>query len=89
MPVTVNDEEAAVQCLCDVCGVEIQDQTEGAWCPVCGRIFCLDCSADHPIVKVRIREDGPDYKKHEFMCDLCLREWRRKHPLQVKLDGFI
>jgi hypothetical protein len=54
-----------------------------------GRIFCLDCSADHPITKVRVREDDPDYKKDEYMCDLCYREWRKKHPHQVKLDDFV
>ena len=76
--------------MCDICGVEIQDdQTEGTCCPTCGRIFCLDCSADHPITKVRVREDGPDYKKDGYMYDLCYREWRKKHPHQVKLDGFV
>jgi hypothetical protein len=73
MSVTVNDEEADVQCLCDVCGVEIQDQTEGAWCPVCERIFCLDCSADHPIVKVRIREDVQTTRSTS-LCVTCVFE---------------
>jgi hypothetical protein len=89
MPVIVNEDETDAQYMCDVCGVEIQNQTEGAYCPACGRIFCLGCSADHPIVKVRVREDGPESKKDEYMCDLCLREWRRRHPPQVKLDGFV
>ena len=89
MPVIVNEDEAGVQYMCDVCGIEIQNQTEGAYCPACGRVFCLPCSADHPITKVRVKEDGPEYKKDEYMCDLCYREWRRKHPPQVKLDGFV
>lgn len=25
----------------------------------------------------------------EARCDMCLREWRKRHPPQVKLDGFI
>jgi hypothetical protein len=89
MPVIVNEDETDAQYMCDICGVEIQDQTEGTCCPMCGRIFCLDCSADHPITKVRVREDGPDYKKDDYMCDLCYREWRKKHPPQVKLDNFV
>jgi hypothetical protein len=51
--------------------------------------FLFRCSADHPITKVRVREDGPDHKKNEYMCDLCYREWRKKHPPQVKLDDFV
>jgi hypothetical protein len=89
MPVTVNDDDAEALCLCDVCGVEIQGQMEGVWCPACGRIFCSGCFSEHPITKIRVREDGPDYKKDEYMCALCFREWRRRHPFQVKLDGFI
>lgn len=61
----MNEEETDARYVCDVCGVEIQYQTEGVYCPVCGLIFCLDCSADHPIMKVRVREDDPDYKKDE------------------------
>ena len=89
MPVIMNEDETDARYMCDVCGVEIQNQTEGACCPACGRIFCLDCSAEHPITKVRVREDGSDCKKDEYMCALCFHEWRRRHPFQVKLDGFV
>ncbi len=89
MPVMMNEDELDARYVCDVCGVEIQDQTAGTCCPVCGRIFCLDCSAHHPITRVRVRGDGPDYKKDEYMCNLCYREWRRRNQPQVKLDGFV
>jgi len=39
MPVIVNEDETDAQYLCDICGVEIQDQIEGTCCPMCGRIL--------------------------------------------------
>jgi DNA-directed RNA polymerase subunit RPC12/RpoP len=39
MPVIVNEDETDIQYMCDICGVEIQDQTEGTRCPTCGRIL--------------------------------------------------
>jgi hypothetical protein len=88
VPIITSDNEADAQYICDVCGAEIT-YPEGTYCPVCGRIFCLSCSMDQPIIAVKFRDIGPEHKMYEYMCDLCLREWRRKHPLQVKLDGFV
>lgn len=88
MPIIASDNEADAEYICDICGAAI-DYPEGTYCPVCGRIFCLSCSADHPITSVKVRDTGPDYKRYEAMCPECLREWRRRHPEQVKLDGFI
>jgi len=39
MPVIVNEDGTDAQYMCDICGVEIQDQTEGTCCPTCGRIL--------------------------------------------------
>ena len=49
MPAIMNEDETDAQYLCDICGVEIQDETEGTYCLICQRIFCLNCSADHPM----------------------------------------
>jgi len=56
MPVIVNEDETGAQYLCDICGVEIQDETEGTYCLICQRIFCLNCSADHPITQVEVKQ---------------------------------
>lgn len=77
--------------ICDPCGAEIEDQRSGTFCPICSRIFCLECNADNPIVKVEVNKKGPDYKRYEYMCRECeeiFLRMRGPETKQVKLSAF-
>ena len=75
---------------CDVCGKQFEDETQGTYCPKCGRIFCADCSVEHGVRKVKVGDDDlPRYKQYEWMCEFCYKEWLKRHPKQVKLMDFL
>lgn len=88
MPIHVIDGDARY--VCDVCEAIIRDEV-GVMCPTCGRIFCLRCHADNPIVAVQVRTTGPQYKQWEDMCPACTAAWRAAHPEyeEVKLDAYL
>jgi len=90
VPIYVDEEGEAVAYICDICGGTIEPPS-GAMCPVCGRLYCDFCLADHPIEEIKVRETGPDYKKKEVMCNLCATQWKKKHPpfKEIKLDGYL
>jgi len=80
MPLVENEIHTDADYICDFCGEKIETEYEGYCCPVCERIICVSCSVDHPITKVQVESNGPDYKKHAYMCDVCLRAWNKLHP---------
>jgi hypothetical protein len=54
MPAIVNEDETDAQYMCDVCGVEIQNQTEGAYCPAYGRVFCFQLLPSITMSKLKL-----------------------------------
>ena len=73
---------------CWYCGEFVLEGT-GVYCSACDNVICNSCLAENPILKVQVNENGPDYKKYEFMCSRCAERWRKLNPKQVSLDGFI
>lgn len=88
MPIVENKDHTDAAYICDYCGQKIED-ADGYFCPVCAKVVCVMCSIDHPLTSVEVRPNGPDYKKHQLMCDSCLAAWNKLHPKQVGLDAFL
>jgi predicted RNA-binding Zn-ribbon protein involved in translation (DUF1610 family) len=84
MPLTKDGKQ-----ICDGCGKNIDEQLGGYYCPVCGRLYCNECEPDHELVRIQVRENGPDYKKFTDMCPTCALEWRKKNAKVGTLDGYL
>ncbi len=90
----VKCKDGETRFLCDICNKTIPDEFSGLQCQTCGRIFCITCTVDYPIQEVEVNPKGPEYKRYQDMCSICLAKWRRIHPdaprtKQVNLDGYI
>ena len=72
--------------LCSVCGRKFPESEGGVQCPLCQRIFCVNCMADYPIRKVEVRKKGPDYKRYQYMCKLCEDHWIHTKVLYNPLE---
>jgi hypothetical protein len=90
VPIVENEDQTEAYYVCDFCQRKIEDPEENVvCCPVCERIICPACLEAHPLINVEVKSDGSEYKRRQWMCSDCQRDWVRKHPRQVRLDGFL